>query len=342
MKCALAEDLASDESREVFDLPGRIRPIYYRDRLRRVRRHQKWRSIVEEDIRRYPNNAIASSDEVAEVPETPESEQSPQHNTIASSDAVDKVPETGVGRSNRRDGGDTPSETNQPPPIIERAWDSRHSVVMGMATNQGLSQFQQFVTSLRATGFDGAVILGVSPNPEENVAELMRTQNVTAKVIENAKSCTYNGYKDDKGNVLNTTESPWWHCPELYPDYKLTHARFVLYRDWLNECESCTDGVVLTDFSDSYFQRDPFATANRLGMRYPIMVFEEIDRVDNTHWLTDFPVKSCRKHTVGPTRVLCSGSTMGSREGILDYLDAMVEEMDYWKTKDECRIDMVS
>ena len=245
----------------------------------------------------------------------------------ASSDAVAEVPET-------------PEVDQSSHPI--RAWDPRHSVVMGMATNQGLGQFQQFVTSLRATGFDGAIILGVSPNLGEDITELLGKHNVTTKVIENAESCTYNGYKDDKGNVLNTTESHWWHCPALYPDYKLTHARFVLYRDWLNECVSCTDGVVLTDTSDSYFQRDPFATANRLGMRYPIMVFEEIDLIDNTHWLTDFPVISCRGHRVGPTRVLCSGSTMGSREGILDYLDAMVEEMDYWKTKDKCRIDMVS
>lgn len=60
----------------------------------------------------------------------------------------------------------------------------------------------------------------------------------------------------------------------------------------------------------------------------------------NTHWLTDFPVQSCRKHVVGETQVLCSGSVMGSREGILDYINVMVEEFDYWKTRPECRIDM--
>ena len=31
---------------------------------------------------------------------------------------------------------------------------------------------------------------------------------------------------------------------------------------------------------------------------------------------------------------------MGSREGIYDYLKAMVTEMDYWKTRENCRIDM--
>jgi hypothetical protein len=32
---------------------------------------------------------------------------------------------------------------------------------------------------------------------------------------------------------------------------------------------------------------------------------------------------------------------MGSREGILKYLTAMREEFDYWKTREECRIDII-
>ena len=32
---------------------------------------------------------------------------------------------------------------------------------------------------------------------------------------------------------------------------------------------------------------------------------------------------------------------MGSREGILEYLSAMREEFDYWKTREECRIDII-
>ena len=32
---------------------------------------------------------------------------------------------------------------------------------------------------------------------------------------------------------------------------------------------------------------------------------------------------------------------MGSREGIREYLTAMREEFDYWKTREECRIDII-
>ncbi len=48
-----------------------------------------------------------------------------------------------------------------------------------------------------------------------------------------------------------------------------------------------------------------------------------------------------RRSSLHPSLVLCSGSTMGTREGVLDYLTAMREEFDYWKTREECRIDII-
>jgi len=80
-------------------------------------------------------------------------------------------------------------------------------------------------------------------------------------------------------------------------------------------------------------KRDPFVVAAQQKQQHPLMVFEEIPILENTHWLTDFPVQSCREYKVGNTRMLCSGSVMGSREGIMDYLETMVEEFDYWKTR---------
>jgi len=145
----------------------------------------------------------------------------------------------------------------------------------------------------------------------------------------------------NKGVVIDMQKSDGeWHCPKAYPDYKITWARFLFYRDWLNDCPWCTDGVILTDVRDAYFQRDPFVVAAQQKQQHPLMVFEEIPILENTHWLTDFPVQSCREYKVGNTRMLCSGSVMGSREGIMDYLETMVEEFDYWKTREKCRIDM--
>ena len=146
---------------------------------------------------------------------------------------------------------------------------------------------------------------------------------------------------------ITTGTKKWsWKCPKKYPDYKLSWARFLFYRDWLAQCHACTDGVMLTDVKDAVFQAgevfysnnihstdcflilffstDPFVAAVNLNQQAPLMFFEEHPYVKNTHWLTDTPVSSCKKYTVGETPVLCSGSTMGSREGIIDYINVMV------------------
>jgi hypothetical protein len=138
---------------------------------------------------------------------------------------------------------------------------------------------------------------------------------------------------------------------------------------------------------------DPFQTAVKMGLhRHPILIFEEHPDMDNTHWLTDLPVMSCKKHKVGPTpgechvlssssslllepsrwvmeirlhrfdlcaqvwskevimflihvlfftyspKVLCSGGTMGSREGMLEYLNVMIEEFTDWISQPDCRM----
>lgn len=129
-----------------------------------------------------------------------------------------------------------------------------------------------------------------------------------------------------------------------YDKYKVSHARFFLFRDWLLNCTSCDDGAMLTDLRDAYFQADPFATAVKTGQTYPIMVFEELVDGEHsaTHWLTNVPVPACRGFTFGPEHaMLCSGSTMGSREGILEYLRAMTTEIEHWKNTEKCNFDMV-
>jgi hypothetical protein len=39
--------------------------------------------------------------------------------------------------------------------------------------------------------------------------------------------------------------------------------------------------------------------------------------------------------------MLCSGSTMGTREGILNYVKAMQAEFDAWLRVEKCRFDII-
>jgi hypothetical protein len=106
-----------------------------------------------------------------------------------------------------------------------KKWRSSNSAVLAMATNMGMIEFYTFVGSLRATGFSGNIILGISDWAGDDVVNYLKSQNVTMK---------FQG--------------------EKYSEYKVSHARFFLYRDWIENCTACTDGIMLTDFRDAYFQ----------------------------------------------------------------------------------------
>ena len=218
-------------------------------------------------------------------------------------------------------------------------WDSSKSAVLGLASGYPRYVYEGFVGSLRATGFSGHIILAIAIDAPEDVVSYLEKQNVTMKHVERAAKCTYNGTVGEKGVPIDMDKSHEWKCPKDYPDYKITWARFLYYRDWLNDCPSCTDGVMLTDVRDAFFQRDPFVTAVERSQVHPLMVFEESPETDTEHWLTDWPVSACRKHKLGKKPMLCSGSVMGSREGILDYIDVMEEEFKYWIQRENCRMD---
>jgi hypothetical protein len=54
---------------------------------------------------------------------------------------------------------------------------------MGMATNYDVGVFKRFVGSLRNSGFQGNIILAISPNPKPGVEEYLESRNVTMKKL---------------------------------------------------------------------------------------------------------------------------------------------------------------
>ena len=135
-------------------------------------------------------------------------------------------------------------------------WDSSKSAVLGLATGYPLGVYETFVGSLRATGFAGHIILAIAQGAPSDIVSYLSEQNVTIQYVETAEKCTYNGTIGEKGVPIDMQKSDEWHCPKDYPDYKITWARFLYYRDWLNACPSCTDGVILTDVRDAFFQSE--------------------------------------------------------------------------------------
>jgi len=290
---------------------GSSQPMRYQEMKVLDKRHTVWKNIVAEEEERFGNYPIKNADRAT-------ASQSDNH--LTETEAMKRIIQFLHGEQIEK--------SERKVPIMKSNWESSKSAILGLATNLPLWECRKFVDSLRATGYSGHLILGIAPDAPQGLLDYFKEAKVTTKVIEMASNCTF--------NVKN------WHCPKAYPDYKITWARFPMYRDWLNECPECTDGIILTDVRDVYWQRDPFTTAGKLGMEHNLMVFEEIfPALDTTHWLTKFPVDQCKKFNFGKTPMLCSGSVMGSREGIIDYVNTMVEEFDVWIKDENCRIDLV-
>jgi len=118
----------------------------------------------------------------------------------------------------------------------------------------GIGDYQRFVGSLRATGFSGHILLGISNLASSDILDYLKKNDVTAHLVEAADQCIHHGSIGSNGTPLDTNNSHEWHCPKNYPDYKISWARFFMYTDWLNKCPLCTDGIMLTDARDAFFQ----------------------------------------------------------------------------------------
>jgi hypothetical protein len=210
---------------------------------------------------------------------------------------------------------------------------SRHATVMGMATNLHIYAFKTFVGSLRNSGFQGHIILIVE-NLGDGAKEYLESQNVTMKFLKQT-NCTF----DPSASTRKKNEEDMHHverytCADPYPSLKLRWGRFALLRDYLRDCRECAGPVLVTDVRDTFFQRDLF------GPDAPpvegLQVFEEHPSQRTTHWITQGPIEECKKIKIFDRVMLCSGTTIGTRQAMLDYLGAMVQEMQEWMSQPDC------
>ena len=210
---------------------------------------------------------------------------------------------------------------------------SKNATVMAMASGYDLPVYEKYVGSLRKSGFEGHIILGVSgPLPTE-VEQFFAEQNVTPKTLQFV-NCTFEPPEKEEEEDEHVKEQNT--CAHPYSDIKLRWSRFPLLRDFLRECEECTGPVLISDARDLFFQRDPF------GVGAPevtgLQVFEEHPTQTTAHWLVRNVVQDCKDMDFGKppleSAMLCSGTTIGTRDAMLQYLSIMYEEMQAW-TKDE-------
>jgi hypothetical protein len=215
--------------------------------------------------------------------------------------------------------------------ITRQVQNSKNATVMGMAYNYDVRSVKPFVETLRLSGYKGNIIMGISPEPREGLEDYLQSRNVITKKLKMV-NCSNPIIKEKS---MNSHQSEVAMCADPHPDLKIRWGRFALFKDYLLECEGCTGPVLIADVRDMFFQRDPF------GPEAPpiikgIQVFEEHRLLRTTNWLVQWPVEQCKKMKIFDEPMLCSGTTIGTRQGMLDYLTAMTLEMREWTKNPDC------
>lgn len=225
----------------------------------------------------------------------------------------------------------------QPASILNPHANSSTATVMGMATGFTKQDMTRFVGSLRKTGYRGHIIIGVNADVDQSILEYFEKRDVTPKFIKYT-DCTFEPfYKTEEelqaeGSI--STRKGLTICAESYPDVKVRWIKFPMGRDWLRDCKTCTGPVMIADVRDLYFQRDPFGPGSPEVTS--LQVFEEHPDLSTEHWLVDWPVGECKGvHLKKP--MLCSGTTIGTLDDMMKYLDKMYEEMKRWLADPKCR-----
>lgn len=221
------------------------------------------------------------------------------------------------------------------PPVtngVQPLFDMRHQggdAVFALASNYGKKYYQRFVGSLRKNGFNGDIVLAVSPieKMKPGVLEYLKL----TKVIAYSFSVDCIGV--DNCKLLDD----FLGYPDPRPYRTFANIRYALYEYWL-QFYSEQSYILILDFRDTFFQGNPFSTFGIMETRpnnvFDLRVFAENEKVKtigtcvyNALWVGRcFGRPSLAALKEKP--VLCSGSTMGSFLAIVRYVRVMLRSFD--------------
>jgi len=174
--------------------------------------------------------------------------------------------------------------------------DCSPNLVLGTAFGYDVKEVWSFVESLRRH-YDGEVILLVSSRSSPGFIDYLRGRNIQLVYFD----CLY------------------------WMDTHFQVARYIRYGELLRGSRERYDRVLLTDVGDVFFQAHPFADLP------PGDLFFFLE--DHHATITVCPSNSMWvQHVYGPEallrlqskRISCSGTTIGTHEAILGYIDKLL------------------
>ena len=226
---------------------------------------------------------------------------------------------------------------SQPYGLRHMAFPSGQDAVMGLAVYyNNLRLFRRVVGSLRFTGYDGHIILGVSPKLTLKEEEYLKRMNVTyytVYIVDCDLSISVGR------NVSGLVRGK---CSKGLERLKLEWGRFEMARQWLHACDSCFGYIMVVDTRDIFFQSNPFENMSPAALaKHDLFFIEEIaphscpvndsDRSfiagnfrNKAHIVPCYGLEAYKMYLKRP--VLCSGTVYGTNTGMKRFLSILVDE----------------
>jgi hypothetical protein len=216
------------------------------------------------------------------------------------------------------------------------------NAIVGLASYpKFMDGWRKLVGSLRINGYDGHIIVGVNKDIPTDEREYLDRMGVTYYAVEtaNCSSAILNQEEDTSNKVRSV-------CSRGLDELKLEWGRYEMARRWLKACTTCTGWAMVIDTRDIFFQRDPFASLGRAeNATHNLLFVEEIASYTNTlpkapHRAVNIGQSMRYKHHVEPCYgkanvkayelihrpMLCSGTVIGTTDGIHRFLSVLVDE----------------
>lgn len=227
-----------------------------------------------------------------------------------------------------------------------------HSLVLGFAANLSADSFRPFVDSLRATGYQGRFGLITAKCSPDQRAQLSALADVHWDVDDQftavATAAQLKALKWLRGTpgfrrvypvafqVLaragreRMAQARWEQLE--YELEGLQSLRYGLYYDFLQRLTPDADTILLSDLRDVIFQADPFSVPVA-GLELYLEDRSSTLGTDafNSHWLRNL-FGPDQLSLLAQKNTSCSGTTVGDRAAILDYLTRMSQAI-LWRRR---------
>lgn len=172
------------------------------------------------------------------------------------------------------------------------------NLVMGVAVGYTVEQLEPFVLSLRKHYKDDCVLF---VDTKDN--------SVVSFLEEN--------------DVL-----PIPMPPQLREHVQICNERHKVYRDFLKSNFKDVDRILICDVRDVIFQDDPFKHKKEADLEF----FTESEIIKNDEcngpWWMGGTYGDDVLQELGDKPIVCAGTTIGTRSGMMMYLNKLIEELD--------------